>query len=85
MYLWLGVSQCFRDILEVRVMAQNPTHDLEKPFKKKDVCKAAENLLRRDCFDTKCLTLYSDNASDSTSNLSDLSDEDAINVHCIVY
>ena len=52
-------------------MAQNPTHDLEKPFKEEDVCKAAESFLRRDRFDTERLPLEIDDDSFSESEESD--------------
>ena len=75
-YLWLGIPPRFRGMLEARLMAQKPNHDLEKPFAEDDVCKAAESLLRRDRFDTERIPL--DTGEDSSSE-PDESDSDPSN------
>ena len=45
-YLWIGIHHRLRDLLEARIMAAKPDHNLEEPFEEATICKAAENLLR---------------------------------------
>lgn len=73
-HYWIGIPSSFRAKLEARLMAQKPTHNLEDPFKVSDINKAAENLLRRDRFDTE--RIASDRDDDSESEPSD-SDSDS--------
>ena len=72
-YFWKGIPRKFRERLEHRLMGQNPTHDISKPFDIERIEKVAKALLQRDRFDRE--RLPSDDSDDSDDE--DSSDDDS--------
>ena len=52
LYFWKGIPKAFRQILEPRLLANDPLHDMAKPFPMSDVSKKAEAILQRNRFDS---------------------------------
>ncbi|KAK7692990.1 hypothetical protein QCA50_004632 [Cerrena zonata] len=75
LYFWKGIPKSFRAQLESRLLAIDPSHDLETPFEINDIHKLAKSMLQRNRFDHDRLpsdgedsSTSSDEASESDSN-----------------
>ena len=75
-YFWKGIPRAFRERLEVRLLGQDPNHDLNNPFDVSVVTKVAENILKRDRFDNDRLP-SDDEDSDSEDSELDSDDSDS--------
>lgn len=69
---WNGIPRSFRNKIENRLLASDPTRSLLEPFKVSDINKAAEGLLQRDRFDS--YINYSDEDSDDEDSDSEEND-----------
>ena len=77
-YFWKGIPRAFRERLEVRLLGQDPNHDLNNPFDVSVVTKVAENILKRDRFDNDRLPSDDEDSDSEDSELdSDDSDSDS--------
>lgn len=71
LYFWKGIPRSFRQILEPRLLAANPMHDLSKPFDMSEITKTAEAILQRNRFDADRLPSDDEDESESDSDSSD--------------
>lgn len=71
-YFWAGIPKSFRNIIEARLLTNDPSRDMSKPFGYDDVVKVATAYLRRDKFPTMIIDSDSD---DDDTTLSDLSED----------
>ena len=77
LYYWKGIPSDFRDKLESRLLAVDPGHDLEIPFKVEEVNKVAKSFLQRNRFDSDRVNSDSEpEKSESETQRSDSSDTD---------
>ncbi|KIM51064.1 hypothetical protein SCLCIDRAFT_33765 [Scleroderma citrinum Foug A] len=65
-YFWAGLPSSFRHLINSHLLLLNPNLDVTRPFSYSEVTKAAEQLLRRDCFDAEYLDLLGVKEKDDT-------------------
>ncbi|KIM55079.1 hypothetical protein SCLCIDRAFT_135426, partial [Scleroderma citrinum Foug A] len=65
-YFWAGLPSSFHHLINSHLLLLNPNLDVTRPFSYSEVTKAAEQLLRRDCFDTEYLDLLGVKEKDDT-------------------
>ena len=88
LFFWKGIPKVFRTQLEARLLAMNPTHDLEKPFEISAVHKLSKSLLQRNRFDHDRLpsdgeeSCTSDDEPSTSESDSSSSDSDEENTSC---
>jgi hypothetical protein len=76
-YLWHGIHSGLRGIIEQRLTAKNPLHDITQIFPMADVISIAQALLARNRFDYDLMDSDSEESSDESSESEDSSSEDS--------
>lgn len=59
-YFWAGILKSFRNIIEARLLTNDPSRDMSKPFGYDDVVKVATAYLQRDKFPNMIIDSDSD-------------------------
>ncbi|KAI0632636.1 hypothetical protein C8Q77DRAFT_1058494, partial [Trametes polyzona] len=73
-YMWTGLPSSFRKRLEVRLLLEDPHHDMSEPFEPEDIRKAAEAILGLERFDTERLGAGDFSDEDSDDEIEDVTE-----------